>query len=666
MDDKSVVDLSDSPADAQVLDQPRARHSSWAMGDYTSDTEDDDDDDFSDDETRTQSATQSSLTSIETHALRLSVSPHPLATQQDSLASQSPHPNAIKPPRTRSSTKKKDPRSAVAQRFEPGASDHLSASVQAKTQTPQQSVVRPKSPLMSTDSTLPLPPSSTRSEFMPADVASPLLFAGSTNSLQLTKVAKKRPKSTTKTNKSGKKASPKTKKTDIGIVSDTIKAKDCIYEVEVRARGQEKDDTTKAKPTKTDASGGVTKKTKETKVTSTNSVAGDKENTSVSNKAMSTAAETTKGKKSGTVKKPKETTATSTKRKLPTSEPSKSKKAADESTMAKKIKSKKASTEEGPTTVGTDKEIAKISKKSNESASKGNANKKQPTAPGTDVSGADTKTTQENTKVKSKRKITSQADAKSCGSSAKPPAKKKKLNLQDRIYRRMLMSCKPYNLKSLSTEVELGETALNHILLSLIDKKLVIKKDFTKVKKETTITKTLYWANQDAECIKANKEVSAGLVSREDIVKAQEELKRLQHQEASIRGNLAMVLKEPSNQELAENLSTQEKGLAELREKLEGVKKRIQSGPANATTGPIRKGPGLLKKPAPVCTNPKELKQRINKMRDEWKKRKEKNMDFIDQLADGLEKKPKDVIKLLDVITDESEGVTMPPKYSLS
>jgi hypothetical protein len=49
-------------------------------------------------------------------------------------------------------------------------------------------------------------------------------------------------------------------------------------------------------------------------------------------------------------------------------------------------------------------------------------------------------------------------------------------------------------------------------------------------------------------------------------------------------------------------------------------------------------------------------------MREEWKSRKQRCLDFVEQLADGMEKKPKDVIKLLDIETDEMERVVMPPK----
>ena len=56
---------------------------------------------------------------------------------------------------------------------------------------------------------------------------------------------------------------------------------------------------------------------------------------------------------------------------------------------------------------------------------------------------------------------------------------------------------------------------------------------------------------------------------------------------------------------------------------------------------------------------------RINYMRGEWKKRKEKCGDFIDQLADAMEKKPKDVMKTLELESDESCDAVLPPKYDI-
>ena len=40
-------------------------------------------------------------------------------------------------------------------------------------------------------------------------------------------------------------------------------------------------------------------------------------------------------------------------------------------------------------------------------------------------------------------------------------------------------------------------------------------------------------------------------------------------------------------------------------------------------------------------------------------------MDFVEQLADGLEKKPKDVLKMLELETDEMARVIMPPKREI-
>ena len=50
-------------------------------------------------------------------------------------------------------------------------------------------------------------------------------------------------------------------------------------------------------------------------------------------------------------------------------------------------------------------------------------------------------------------------------------------------------------------------------------------------------------------------------------------------------------------------------------------------------------------------------------MRDEWRQRKLKCVDLCDQLCDAMEKKRKDVIKLLDVETDEMCKVILPAKY---
>lgn len=52
-------------------------------------------------------------------------------------------------------------------------------------------------------------------------------------------------------------------------------------------------------------------------------------------------------------------------------------------------------------------------------------------------------------------------------------------------------------------------------------------------------------------------------------------------------------------------------------------------------------------------------------MRTEWSKRKAKCVDFVDGCADAMEKKPKEVNKLMQVETDAEVGAVMPEKHSV-
>ena len=62
-------------------------------------------------------------------------------------------------------------------------------------------------------------------------------------------------------------------------------------------------------------------------------------------------------------------------------------------------------------------------------------------------------------------------------------------------------------------------------------------------------------------------------------------------------------------------------------------------------------------------SDPRSLKLRINNMRTEWSKRKLKCMDLVEGVADAMEKRTKDAIKLMDVETDEEVGAVMPAKH---
>lgn len=245
--------------------------------------------------------------------------------------------------------------------------------------------------------------------------------------------------------------------------------------------------------------------------------------------------------------------------------------------------------------------------------------------------------------------------------------KKKKRSFQDQLLQLLFMTCKPYTVKMLAQELKTTEASVNFCLLALVDKGWVMRKEFAS--KSGNRSKELYWGNQESK----NKELmdSLDLVPPHEIEQAKEELKTLQQQFVSSTKELTEVLKEPSTAELNAQLDKSEQEAEQLKQRLHETHTRIRAaqGGGKTPSGSVnqfgRSAPfGNKQKQAaakPVST--KRMKKRINDMRLQWKKRKEKCMDFVEQLADGMEKKVKDVVKLLELETDEMVGVTMPPKH---
>ena len=142
---------------------------------------------------------------------------------------------------------------------------------------------------------------------------------------------------------------------------------------------------------------------------------------------------------------------------------------------------------------------------------------------------------------------------------------------------------------------------------------------------------------------------------------AGKELSEFLSRKNKILNELETLIKMPTNDEvdskgrdlLEENSLLQKRSLAAIAEKERAAQQRKLKTPAE-----------LKQMDRERC--PRRKKIRINALRDEWKKRKEKCMDFVDQLADAMDKNLKDVIKLLDVETDKSVGIDkMPPKHSI-
>ncbi|KAL7568537.1 hypothetical protein ACA910_002651 [Epithemia clementina (nom. ined.)] len=241
--------------------------------------------------------------------------------------------------------------------------------------------------------------------------------------------------------------------------------------------------------------------------------------------------------------------------------------------------------------------------------------------------------------------------------------KRKKMNFQDTVLNHMLLAFKPFTLRTLATELNTTETQLEYVMLSLSDKGLVCKKDFTSAKNSKP--KILYWALYGVKA----KEVVLCVASTESMESSRKELDFLLSKKAALQKALQDVNSVMSNQELENKLSAEQDSVDQLRKQLEDVKERIQLSKHRKGAAPSSRSffRGPQKSAAELARErcPRRMKIRINNMRKEWIDRKEKCLDFIDQMADGMEKKPKDILKLLEIETDEMAGVKLPPKKSL-
>jgi ribulose bisphosphate carboxylase small subunit len=241
--------------------------------------------------------------------------------------------------------------------------------------------------------------------------------------------------------------------------------------------------------------------------------------------------------------------------------------------------------------------------------------------------------------------------------------KTKKITFQDELIQKMFMTCRPYNMKELIQIMgkTTSEASINFCLLSLIDKGWVIKKEF----ESKSRSKELFWANQVCTDKKSWNLDCMKLPSMDDIHKTRTELGSLQQKQKLLHREIEAIEKTPSNEQLSILCNNSQQEVNVLQHKLTAVQNRISTSSSIAPT--------KSKKMLPIKKNnnnkpltPIQIKKRINKMRDEWLKRKRKCMDFVDQLSDGLEKKVKDVVhKILELETDEMEegNIKIPPRY---
>ena len=199
-------------------------------------------------------------------------------------------------------------------------------------------------------------------------------------------------------------------------------------------------------------------------------------------------------------------------------------------------------------------------------------------------------------------------------------------------------------------------------MLSLLDKGVVRKKEFGKARK-----KEIYYVDVDMGLKELNNGGSKA-ASENEIREAKVELQRCNDRQIALQRELQGVLQELSNDDLETRLTEETAVVEGLRSHVMGAKERIET-PSDDKVNPSfnrygKPNPALKMKRGADESNmtSQQIKVKFNFMRGEWKKRKEKCVDFIDNLADAMEKKLKDVHKILEIETDQMENVVMPPK----
>ena len=247
-----------------------------------------------------------------------------------------------------------------------------------------------------------------------------------------------------------------------------------------------------------------------------------------------------------------------------------------------------------------------------------------------------------------------------------PIQKKKKLSFHDKILYTMLTSCKPYTLKSLAQATDTTAEALRHAMLSFLDKQLVLSKEFPS-KSSGREPKKLYWANpiclseadtgdggKKSSGSAVIKELSKLLASQHEIQEANLMRQQLQQQYRAIQDELNPLLAIPTMKQLDDEMLATEEKLQHVQKEIAAVKDRMAKTPSSILTNTVPKQQQLQhSKPQ----NPTVLKRKINHMLGEYKTRKRKCMDFVEELSDAMEKKTKDVMgeKILCLDTDEME-----------
>ena len=287
------------------------------------------------------------------------------------------------------------------------------------------------------------------------------------------------------------------------------------------------------------------------------------------------------------------------------------------------------------------------------------------------------------------------AAAPAAASSPSPPPKPaKKLTMPQLILQELQRACEPMNAKQLAEKLRSTDTVITSLIKNLCERGKE-KRSLVSKRPDDKPAKVLYWANQ------SNKANSVKKIDPAEYEAVQTELTRLANETqgefkpsersqgsprqcshtpvfdtvarpdgafaapqvhlfplftphsaafahtcvcvwAAVVSSTAAHKATVLNTNLDASLLAIETEVKELRDRKKScIAFQEASSPSKAN--------GLGKKEDKRDCDPAAVKGRINNMRTEWVKRKRIANDFVEQLADAMEKKPKEVLKLLEL-----------------
>jgi hypothetical protein len=195
---------------------------------------------------------------------------------------------------------------------------------------------------------------------------------------------------------------------------------------------------------------------------------------------------------------------------------------------------------------------------------------------------------------------------------------------------------RPYSVINITDNLrkEISKPNVQKIVDDLANKGKLSRKEFGKTK--------VYWYNQEQF---VGLDCSAeSLASLDMQYKAKtEEFARVSQSAAKKELALQGLLAEPADADL-------ESKLKELQAEVEAMRTKAAMLDAN-------NGKALL-----TAADKEKMTKDFSKYRKAWVERKRMCTDRLDDLAEGLEKKRKDVAEMVGVETDEEIGIAIPPK----